>query len=160
MVPVFIISCTALRYIASKYDSSGQWYPHDFDVRCKVDEYLDWQHLNTRAHGVGYFRNKVLFPSLKKCEPDMTLVNEHKKELGRIEKQFSSYFLGSRPFITGDHITIADLLAACEFEQPLAGGYKLSQPTLEFLSRVKTVMGPDYDSIHTPMREFAKKCIS
>lgn len=149
-------SCAALRYIASKYDASGKWYPKNLDVRCKVDEYLDWQHLNTRAHGMGYYRNFVILPSMKKTNPDMALVNQHKKELGRVERQFATYFLGSKPFIC-DHITVADILAACEFEQPLAGGYELSDPILSFLQRVKSEIGPNYDEIHTTLRESAKK---
>ncbi|XP_045581204.2 glutathione S-transferase theta-1 [Procambarus clarkii] len=150
-------SCTGLRYIASKYDSSGKWYPKELKARCKVDEYLDWQHLNTRAHGVGYFYNKIIVPILKKSEPDMNVVNEHELKLGQVETQFASYFLGSKPFITGQNITIADLLAACEFEQPSAGGYQLSQPILEYLSRVKEAVGPDYDELHTASRQLAQK---
>ncbi|XP_047482602.1 glutathione S-transferase theta-1-like [Penaeus chinensis] len=150
-------SCAALRFIASKYDSTGKWYPQELEVRCKVDEYLDWQHLNTRAHGMGFFRNKILLPALKKSEPDMKVVNEHKKELGRVERDFKNYFLGSKPFIAGDHLTIADLLAACEFEQPIAGGYSMSQPIQDFIERVKSQIGPDYDELHSTMRDFAVK---
>ncbi|KAG7172989.1 Glutathione S-transferase theta-1-like [Homarus americanus] len=157
---IYPSSCAGLRFIASKYDASGVWYPGKVEVRSKVDEYLDWQHLNTRAHGMGYFRNKVLMPSLKKCEPDMAVVREHEKELQRVERQFARYFLGPTPFITGDQVTIGDLLAACEFEQPLAGGYNLSPPIREFITRVKEKVGPDYDEVHTYMRQLAKKCLA
>lgn len=87
----------------------------------------------------------------------MKVVNEHKKELGRIERDFKNYFLGSKPFIASDHITIADLLAACEFEQPIAGGYSMSQPIQDFIERVKGHIGPDYDELHSTMRDFAVK---
>lgn len=150
-------SCAALRFIASKYDSSDLWYPKNLDIRCKVDEYLDWQHLNTRAHGVGYFRNLVLLPALKKTKPDMQLVNLHKKELKRVQNDFSKYFLGSKPFISGDHISIADLLASCEFEQPIAGGFEFSETILNFIDRVRAEVGPDYDKIHASIRETAKQ---
>ncbi|KAK7076949.1 Glutathione S-transferase theta-1 [Halocaridina rubra] len=149
-------SCAALRYISSKYDTSGKWYPQDLDVRCKVDEYLDWQHLNTRAHGMGYFRNSLLLPVLKKTIPDKSVVNGHKKELGRIGRDFEKYFLGSKPFISCDHVTIADLLAACEFEQPLAAGYDWQDPVISFIQRVKSEIGPEYDKVHSSMRELTK----
>lgn len=150
-------SCAALRYIASKYDSSGKWYPADLNQRTKVDEYLDWQHTNTRAHGLGYFRSLVLLPALKRTDPDMKEVNGHKKELKRIQTQFCNYFLGSKPFVTGEHMTIADLLAACEFEQPLAGGYEWSEGVLKFIERVKAELEPDYSEVHTTIREAAKQ---
>lgn len=100
---------------------------------------------------------QILLPALKKSEPDMKVVNEHKKELGRVERDFKNYFLGSKPFIASDHITIADLLAACEFEQPIAGGYSMSQPIQDFIERVKSQIGPDYDELHSTMRDFAAK---
>lgn len=87
----------------------------------------------------------------------MTVVNEHETELGRVEKQFVSYFLANKPFIVGDHLTVADLLAACEFEQPAAGGYQLSPPVLDYLNRVKTAVGQDYDNIHSTLRKLGKK---
>ncbi|XP_066940513.1 glutathione S-transferase theta-1-like [Macrobrachium rosenbergii] len=150
-------SCAALRYIASKYDKSGQWYPKDLDIRVKVDEYLDWQHTNTRNHGVGYFYNKMLAPVITKKPVDEPLVNQHKEALGQVEKHFVDYFLASKPFIVGDHMTIADLAAACEFEQPLAGGYDLSQPIRDYLKRVETALGPHYQEVHKVLHDTMKQ---
>lgn len=99
-------------------------------------------------------------PYLKKCPPDLAIVTEHTKELDRVQKQFTSYFLGPRPFITGEKPTIADLLAACEFEQPSAGKYKLQGPVIDFIARVKGEIGPDYDEVHERMRSLAKMCLS
>ncbi|XP_068238879.1 glutathione S-transferase theta-1-like [Palaemon carinicauda] len=150
-------SCSALRYIASKYDKTGQWYPQELDLRVKVDEYLDWQHTNTRKHGVGYFFNLVFAPKFTQKPADWDLINEHKTELARVEKEFNSYFLASKPFIVGDHVTIADLAAACEFEQPQAAGYELSQPVTEYLKRVKAALGPCYEELHKVLYDMMKK---
>uniref|UniRef100_A0A0P4WG32 Glutathione transferase n=1 Tax=Scylla olivacea TaxID=85551 RepID=A0A0P4WG32_SCYOL len=153
-------SCSALRYIASKYDAAGTWYPADLKTRCKVDEYLDWQHLNTRAHGVGYYMNKVLVPIMKGSAADMEVVEKHEKELGRVEELFASYFLGDKPFITGNTPTIADLQAATEFEQPQAGGYTLAKATKEYLERVREAVGAEmYDELHEAPKELAKKVL-
>ncbi|KAG0727356.1 Glutathione S-transferase theta-4 [Chionoecetes opilio] len=150
-------SCAALRYIASKYDSAGTWYPADLKVRCKVDEYLDWQHLNTRTHGLGYFVNMTLVPMKTGTEPDMTVVQKHEEELGRVEDLFASYFLNDKPFIAGDTVTIADLQAACEFEQPQAAGYKLKTATKEYLERVRKAVGHGlYDELHAAPKDLVK----
>ena len=74
-------------------------------------------------------------------------LNEHTKELARVEQEFVDYFLASKPFIAGDHVTIADLAAVSEFEQPLAGGYNLSQPIREYRYRVRAALGTSYDEI-------------
>lgn len=87
----------------------------------------------------------------------MEVVNKHEKEMARVEEQFVSYFLGSTPFITGDTPTIADIVAAVEFEQPKAAGYKLAKTTEDFLERVRDAVGADlYDKMHGPARELAK----
>ncbi|KAK4294790.1 hypothetical protein Pmani_032613 [Petrolisthes manimaculis] len=103
---------------------------------------------------------QVLLPYLKKCPADLAVVSEHSRELDRVQEQFTSYFLGPQPFITGEKPTIADLLAACEFEQPSAGGYKLEGPVLDYLARVKAQIGPDYDKVYESMRSFAEKCMN
>ncbi|KAK7080905.1 Glutathione S-transferase theta-1 [Halocaridina rubra] len=149
-------SCSAMRYIATKYDTSGKWYPNDLDIRVKVDEYLDWQHANTRRHGAGYFYNKIIAPMRTKQPINMSVVNEHEKELARVEKEFVEYFLASKPFIVGDHLTIADLAAAAEFEQPLIGGYDLSQAVRDYLKTVKAEMGPVYDDLLKDIKSMLK----
>ena len=53
------IRCAALRHLSSKYDKTSKWYPAGEADRARVNEYLDWQHSNTRKHGVGIYFNKV-----------------------------------------------------------------------------------------------------
>lgn len=45
-------------------------------------------------------------------------VAEFKERMETVLDQLETIWLKDRPFIAGDHITIADLLAACELEQP------------------------------------------
>ncbi|CAL4220604.1 unnamed protein product, partial [Meganyctiphanes norvegica] len=77
-------SCAALRYIASKYDTSGKWYPDDFAARIRVDQFLDWHHTTLRKHGVGYFRNLVSYPLLTVNETDSHGAKAEKKKLNQV----------------------------------------------------------------------------
>jgi glutathione S-transferase len=38
---------------------ADHWYPSDPLVRARVDEYLEWQHANTRFNCAMYFQKKV-----------------------------------------------------------------------------------------------------
>ena len=35
------------------------WYPKDIKIQAKVDQYMEWQHINTRASCAMYFQHKV-----------------------------------------------------------------------------------------------------
>lgn len=48
-----------LRYLCREKGVSDHWYPKDSKQQARVDEYLEWQHLNTRANCALYFRAKV-----------------------------------------------------------------------------------------------------
>lgn len=52
-----------------------------------------------------------------------TKVNEKKVEdfqrrMETVLEQFETIWLKDKPFVAGNQVTIADLLAACELEQP------------------------------------------
>lgn len=36
------------------------WYPSDLKLQAKVDEYLEWQHVNTRLFCAMFFQHKVI----------------------------------------------------------------------------------------------------
>ena len=48
-----------MRYLVSKYNLPDHWYPSNPEHRARVDEYLDWHQMNTRAGAAGYFANQV-----------------------------------------------------------------------------------------------------
>lgn len=54
-----VFSVAILRYICREFKVADHWYPKESKSQLKVDEYLEWQHLNTRAHCALYFRAKV-----------------------------------------------------------------------------------------------------
>ena len=49
-------SSAILRYLAQTKEIDPKWYPTDPEGQARVDEYLHWQHLNTRAGCAMYFR--------------------------------------------------------------------------------------------------------
>lgn len=52
-------SVAIFRYLMEKYPNvAEEWYPNDFKKRALIDEYLEWQHNNTRLFGAMYFRSK------------------------------------------------------------------------------------------------------
>lgn len=48
-----------MRYICREFKVDNHWYPSDSKHQAKVDEYLEWQHLNTRLHCSTYFLVQV-----------------------------------------------------------------------------------------------------
>jgi len=56
------------RYLCREFKVDDHWYPSDSKEQAKVDEYLEWQHLNTRLHCSAYFLAKVnAFSMSLKC---------------------------------------------------------------------------------------------
>lgn len=48
-----------LRYMCREFNTPDHWYPKESKAQAKVDEYLEWQHMNTRMHLLSYTRTKV-----------------------------------------------------------------------------------------------------
>merc|ERR1712198_574146 len=59
-------SVAMFRYLAREKSVADHWYPKESKAQAKVDEYLEWQHLNTRAMCAGYFIERWLKPMMTK----------------------------------------------------------------------------------------------
>ena len=57
-------------------------------------------------------------------------------------------------------MTIADLTATCELEQAICGGVTFSMPIMNYIVRVKTVIGPDYDQVHEKIRRASEAVLN
>lgn len=57
-------SVAIVRYVSRENSIDDHWYPKDNQKRARVDEYLEWQHTNTRMACVTYFRQKWMNPIL------------------------------------------------------------------------------------------------
>ena len=66
-----IVSCSVaiLKYLAVKFNVADHWYPRqDLQLQARVDEYMNWQHLNTRINAAMLFQNLVRLPRASKTE--------------------------------------------------------------------------------------------
>lgn len=48
------------RYLVSQNKVDDQWYPKNNQVRARIDEYLEWQHYNTRQTCAQYLILKYI----------------------------------------------------------------------------------------------------
>ncbi|XP_053124811.1 glutathione S-transferase theta-1-like [Hemicordylus capensis] len=139
-------SIAILLYLARKFKTPDHWYPSDLQKRARVDEYLSWQHTGTRMSGSKVFLLKGLVPLfLDKPLPPEKL-QEAIEELNGTLKTFEEKFLQDRPFIVGDEISLADLVAIVELMQPVAVGHDIfdGRPKMSaWRHRVEDAIGKD-----------------
>lgn len=114
-------SVAIFRYLTRENENAvaDHWYPRDSKARARVDEYLAWQHLNTRIHCSAYFWLKWVLPKLKGKVISESRLAQAKIEMEATLDVIENVWLKPKEqkFIAGDKISIADLLAACELEQ-------------------------------------------
>uniref|UniRef100_A0A7N9APK0 glutathione transferase n=1 Tax=Mastacembelus armatus TaxID=205130 RepID=A0A7N9APK0_9TELE len=138
-----------LKYLASRADVPQHWYPRQPERRARVDEYTAWHHSNTRPHAAKVFMLEVsdVDQVLKLQERLIRALSQLDDTLDKLE----TMFLRRQPFLCGDDVTVADLLAVCELMQPLGGGRDVLQarPQLRrWRSKVQAAVGDVLDS-HT-----------
>ncbi|XP_055585615.1 glutathione S-transferase theta-1-like [Uranotaenia lowii] len=139
------------------------WYPKDKQVRARVDEFLEWQHLNVRAQCALYFMYVWMNPLLGlevNPQKEQSLRKKMETDLDSFEKLFLDN--GKKPFIAGDELTFADVIGACEIEQPKMAGFdpREGRPVLaDWMERVRIQTNPHYDEAHKVLYKFMPKTI-
>ncbi|XP_010718625.1 glutathione S-transferase theta-1-like [Meleagris gallopavo] len=137
-------SVAILMYLARKFKTPDHWYPSDLQKQARVDEYLSWQQAHIRGKGSKVFLSKVLIPLLAGQPLPPEKVESATEELNVVLNQFEEKFLQGKPFIVGNDISLADLVALVELMQPVASGYDLfeERPRLaEWRRRVEEAVG-------------------
>nr|CAD7430861.1 unnamed protein product [Timema monikensis] len=154
-------SVAILRYLCREKQVRDHWYPRDSKLQAKVDEYLEWQHLDTRLNCSTYFLNKFLIPAVTGKPPKPEKVAESLKHMERTLNKIEDVWLaGDKPYLTGEQISIADLLAACEVEQTRMAGYdpgKVRPRLSAWLERVGKDLHPHYKEVHKILRKIQEK---
>jgi len=130
-------SCTILRFLSNYYEVDEKWYPRlDMFRRAKIDQWLDWHHLNTRYALSNYVFGKVF---AKKIKANIKL-NDTYEMVGKV-LSFLNKILQKRKFIVDNEISIADLIIACEINQIILTDYDLTNfPSLvEYLNSINSI---------------------
>ena len=84
--------------------------------------------------------------------------NGMEKALKDIEKVWLEN--GQKKYLAGDKISVADIVALCELEQPSMAGYdvKKGRPVLaEYMARIKSELQPHYDDAHKIVYQMRNK---
>jgi glutathione S-transferase len=149
-----------MRYIASTRDTADHWYPKDALKRARVDEWLDWHHLNLRQGGQSYIFNKVLGPAMG-APADQQAISAGLKGLIRSLKFIEAALSDGRVFLTGGEITIADLSLFCEIDQfrvdPSLQLDVRFPGVIAWTDRVRKATSPHYEKISTILEKAVKK---
>lgn len=102
-----------LQYLAAKINAPE--YPTDLKKRAKVDEVMAW--FNTqfyRDYGYGLVYPQ-LFPHHKRPTDEIHngVIDWGKDKAATWFKLLDEHWIGSKPYLTGDQITIADYFGSC-----------------------------------------------
>lgn len=153
-------SVAIFRYIVGKNpDIADHWYPKDLAERAKVDEYLEWQHMNTRLACAGFFRAAYIEPLLMWKPPSQKKIVASQKFMEKTLDLLETIWLKdpSKPFLTTQEISFADILASCELEQPLlvnVDPFKGRPKLAKWHELVKEQTNPIYDEAHAVAYSF------
>ncbi|XP_017120097.1 glutathione S-transferase theta-1 [Drosophila elegans] len=138
-----------IRYLADKGQLDEKLYPKSLEARARVDEFLEWQHLNIRLACSMFFRDAWLFPinglaAKPKPERIQELIEGVETNLGLLELIWLE-----KDFLVGQHMTVADLVGASEINQLKICQYKVDEKKFpkvaKWLDRVREATNPYHD---------------
>ncbi|XP_076244788.1 glutathione S-transferase theta-1 isoform X2 [Calliopsis andreniformis] len=155
-----IESVAILRYICREFEVADHWYPKDSKLQVKVDEYLEWQHLNTRVHCALYFQKKYLMPLLSGQPVQPERIKQYEKNMKENLDLLENVWLKDKPFLISSEISIADILGVCEVEQVRIGGYNPHEgrPRLAaWMKQVADITSPHYQEAHMFLNKLVNK---
>uniref|UniRef100_A0A1A7WL81 glutathione transferase n=1 Tax=Iconisemion striatum TaxID=60296 RepID=A0A1A7WL81_9TELE len=145
-------SIAIMIYLAEKFKTPDFWYPTDIRQRARINEYLSWQHTGIRMHGSKMFWLRLMIPVVMGVEVPKEKMDAALEDLNSSLKLIEEKFLENRPFIAGDHMSLADLVAIVEIMQPVGSGLDVFQgrPKLSaWRDRVEAAIGKElFDEAH------------
>ncbi|HET6828567.1 MAG TPA: glutathione S-transferase [Ramlibacter sp.] len=112
-----------VRYLCARH-SAGRLYPGDLRARFDAERWMDWQQTSLNPAGRDAFLQLVRTPAAQQ-EPTLIARSVAATEplLDILEAQ-----LARRPFLAGEHLSIADIPIACELHRwrglPLAQAHR------------------------------------
>ncbi|XP_797646.1 glutathione S-transferase theta-1 [Strongylocentrotus purpuratus] len=135
------------RYLTTKYADKikDNWYPKDLKSRARVDEYIAFHHTGTRGKCMALFVAEVFAPV-----PDQEKIKTEAENLKQGVDKIEQSFLKDNDFLCGKEISIADIMAVCEFAQFTVNGRDIlkDNPKMKgYMDRVKACLQPAFDEI-------------
>lgn len=119
-----------VRYLCATH-ASGTLYPEPLDARFDAERWMDWQQTTLNPASGGAFRQWIRTPA---AERDAAAIE---RSVAATEPLFAllDAHLATRPFMTGDAFTMADIPLGCEahrwFGLPPAAYTRPSWPNVE-----------------------------
>ncbi|XP_068633731.1 glutathione S-transferase theta-1-like [Battus philenor] len=154
-------SVAIVNYLSREDIIPASLYPRENKLQARVQEFLEWHHIGLRLHCAVYFRVKYMMPVLFGQTPNEQAINKYEKQMLDALEIFDTKWLGrGTDFIVGNTITVADLFAACELEQPRMAGFdpKDKYPNIAvWWTKVKKHFNPHYDEAHVILNKIVSK---
>ncbi|XP_050534272.1 glutathione S-transferase theta-1-like [Daktulosphaira vitifoliae] len=154
-------SVAILRYICqTRPNIPDHYFPKDLKLQARVDEYLEWQHTNTRICCANYARQKVFDPLITGKSPNEKSIFNLEKKMINTLNELDQIWLKNKQFLCGDTLSIADILATCEIEQTKMSGFDPfvgRSALLQWKFRVQSFLNPYYDEAHNIIQEMYLK---
>ncbi|KAH8321769.1 hypothetical protein KR067_000743 [Drosophila pandora] len=138
-----------IRYLADKGQFCEKLYPKSAEERARVDEYLEWQHLNVRLGCSLFFRDAWLFPANGVApKPKPERIQRLIKGVEDNMKLLETLWL-EKDFLVGQNLTVADLFGASEINQLKLCQYSLDEKKFpkvaKWLENVREAANPYHD---------------
>nr|XP_026486575.1 glutathione S-transferase theta-1-like [Vanessa tameamea] len=154
-------SVAIIKYLARENLIPESLYPKESKLQARVDEFLEWQHIELRLHCAMYFRTKYMNPILFGTKYDAKTLEGYTHRMESALEKFETHWLNNgTEYIAGDSITVADLLAACEIEQPRMAGYNPAdhfEGISKWSKKVQEYFNPHYDEAHVILNKIVNK---
>jgi glutathione S-transferase len=117
-----------VRYLCARH-APGRLYPQALRERFDAERWMDWQQTTLNPAGREAFIQLVRTPAERR---DNAAVERSRAETEPLLAMLDAQ-LARRPFLAADHLTMADIPAACELHRWRA--LPLAQPDLPHLAR-------------------------
>jgi glutathione S-transferase len=101
-----------VRYLCARY-APGRLYPDDLQQRFDAERWMDWQQTALNGAGREAFIQLVRTPAERRNSTAIA----HSMAMTALLHAVLDTHLAGRPFMAGDHLTMADIPIACEMHR-------------------------------------------